>query len=115
MANQSTRIAALEEQIRSLGELLLKLQDACNAAIVPVAQEVQRAHERINEAGRHVKALEARTPIVAKREPTYDAADRKAWYAALHQLRTERGLDETAFVKKADVQARIIKNREAAK
>jgi hypothetical protein len=120
---QAERIAALEAQLTTLSAALdafpAVLQEALRKqlddTLRPMAEELVRAHARIDHAGEVFKKLRTATTqaLTPRHEPRLTVADRKAWHVALSQLRTERGLTETAFVPKDDVLARIRENEAA--
>lgn len=91
----ATRIAALEAQVAAL------------------LSEVQRAHARLDKAAEVIKALRER-PAQHTQEPRLGKSDLRAWHMALSQLREERGLAPTAFVKRQDILDRIASNKAAA-
>lgn len=132
----ATRIAALEAQVTALtqstaqpsaadieiirGFATAALKEGLREALAPLMAhiatleaEVQRAHARLDKAAEVIKALRER-PAPQTQEPRLGKSDLRAWHIALSQLREERGLAPTAFVKRQDILDRIASNKAAA-
>lgn len=133
----ATRIAALEAQVTALtqstaqpsaadieiirGFATAALKEGLREALAPLMAhiatleaEVQRAHARLDKAADVIKALRERPVQQHTQEPRLGKADLRAWHIALSQLREERGLAPTAFVKRQDILDRITSNKAAA-
>ncbi len=93
--------SALEARITALEARVAATKAALAAdALIPLAQETQRAHARLDAAARAFKALSP------KREPTPRLAP-AAWDRALADLRAETG-DATGWHSREAVYARHV-------
>ena len=93
------RIIELEAQVAAL-----------IAAQQPIAEEIARAHHRLDGAANIIKSMAPKR----EPEPTLTPADKVAWHRALGAIRAERGLSTYAYVRREDVLARIAANEQAS-
>jgi hypothetical protein len=101
MATQTERIAVLEAQLLALQETLHTLHALVNQAVAPLAEEVVRAHARIDHAGDVFTALrKAVTPLHTKREAP-QRIPRAEFDRALNDLRDEVNNDRATFTRDA--------------
>ena len=99
MSTSAQRIAALERQVLTLQEAVHQLHAIANNAVGSLAEEVVRAHARIDHAGDVFTALrKAVTPLRAKSEPA-SRIPRAAFDRALADLRADADDDRAVFTR----------------